>query len=171
MLSRRQGRRDLRRQCEAMLADLGLARLFDLDELIEAVSHKRRRPLRVRPLPTSAASGMPCGVWVALEHEDVLLVDQGATGVHREHIFLHELAHILCGHEGDAASRTGVAELVPDLAAQTVGVMLGRTTYDSAEEREAEALATMLGTFLVPHGKWSPEARPTVEELSRTLGF
>ena len=43
-----------------------------------------------------------------------------------------------------------LAKLMPDLAPEKVADVLARTGYDSEQEREAEAMATLLGRFLAP---------------------
>jgi hypothetical protein len=67
--------------------------------------------------------------------------DPGTSPLHAEHIVLHEVAHILSGHDG---ARDGFARLVPDLDPATVRRMLGRAGYPSAQEREAEMMASLI---------------------------
>ncbi|WP_405805529.1 hypothetical protein OG729_09570 [Streptomyces sp. NBC_00210] len=81
------------------------------------------------------------GVWISRASDDVVVVQELATGSHRDHIVLHELAHILCEHEGETLP--GYEPAFPVLADVAPGgaVLRLRSAYDSNSEREAELLA------------------------------
>ncbi len=174
----RDGRvRPLQRRCEQLVAELGLARPFSLDQLIQGVAHKRGRPLRVLGHPVQGIEGMPCGVWVPLPTEDVIFLENQTSPVHRDHICLHELSHIICGHVGQAiVGPEYLRKLLPDLAPETVANVLARTSYDSDQEREAEAMATVLGNFITREngaGLATDDATRdhVLGELAKTLGL
>jgi hypothetical protein len=115
---------------------------------------------------------MPCGLWVALPDGDVVFVEEETSAVHREHICLHELAHMICGHRGSHEPGLGHnQQLLPDLAPETVAAVLGRTSYEHEEEREAEAMATVLGIFMMPRGQGRSPSTTVLRELARTLGL
>ncbi|MFI7588142.1 hypothetical protein ACIB24_13825 [Spongisporangium articulatum] len=141
----RRADRRMRRRCAELVRDLVLSDPFDLDDVVAQVSTARGRPIRLLPMNRGAWHAV-CGVWVTGESEDFIFVDGQATGVHREHIVLHELAHMLCGHRsGLAESRfADVSALVPDLDPETIRRVLARSDYEDDQEREAELLASML---------------------------
>lgn len=95
---------------------------------------------------------------------DYVFYDPGTSRLHAEHIVLHELSHMLCGHPtgpdvgGDALSR-----LVPDLDPGTIATMLGRVGYTSAQEREAEMLASLIRA----RSATEPQALAPGDPLSR----
>jgi hypothetical protein len=67
---------------------------------------------------------------IGLEHEDIILEEQRTSAPHQEHIALHEIGHILCGHD-DAATGLGREEalrLMPSLDPDMVRRVLGRTS-------------------------------------------
>ncbi|WP_224274254.1 regulator component [Streptomyces sp. LS1784] len=133
----------LRAACEQRLALLELPHRFGTQQLREAVAALRGKPIVFRQLPADADSSTPCGIRVETPSADLLFVEQGTSAAHQMHILAHEISHILCNHPGSLALGDGVAESIgfnPTLALR----MSGRTTYTTADEREAELLATLI---------------------------
>lgn len=126
--------------CRRYIRSLRLEPYASAYELCDQMSSLRGRPIRViewrLPVPG------PLGVWISRERDDVIVVQELATGGHRDHIVLHELGHILCDHEGEtlpgyAPTLAHADQMVPG------GTVRGlRSVYDSAAEREAELFAT-----------------------------
>lgn len=136
---------DVRRRCEARLRELALPDPFDLAELIRMVSAERGRPLHVRGIPGPATRERPCGLWIATADDDWVFVDQDTSPLHRQHIVLHELAHMLCRHSAaDLPENNLISRLFPDLSPDMVRTVLNRTGYGSVCEREAETLASLI---------------------------
>jgi len=118
---------------------------FDLAELCRAVSAHRRRPLHVRRIPGPAGRTRPCGIWIATDEDDWIFVDQDTSPLHRQHIVLHEVAHMICGHDAAALPENDlVGRLFPDLSPAMVKSVLSRASYRSEQEREAELLASLI---------------------------
>jgi len=173
----RQRRKKLQQHCDELLADLAVPAPFDLVEFCRALGARRSRPLRIAPHPIGSAAGMPCGVWVELPDEDVIFVEGRTTPVHQEHIGLHEIAHIVCGHHGASSTGPGYVErLLPNLDPAMVSRVLGRTSYGPEEEQEAEYMATLLGQRLAATGRpviqpgGDDTAAKALGELARALG-
>ncbi len=142
MARRRPDLRRLRRQCAAVLDDLRLPARADLPALCAHLSEVRKRPLHVVPL---AMAEQPCGMWVATRDIDWIFVDAGTSPAHQEHIVLHEIGHMICGHTGGGHD---VAAFFPDIDPDLVRVMLARTTYSDEQERQAEIMAYLLAEVL-----------------------
>jgi hypothetical protein len=135
----------VRRRCRARLRQLTLPEPFDLTELCRSVSISRGQPLHVRGIPGPSSRGRPCGIWIATDDDDWIFVDQQTSPLHRQHIVLHELAHMLCGHAaGDLPENDMLRRLFPDLSPAMVRTVLSRTSYQSEPEREAEVLASLI---------------------------
>jgi hypothetical protein len=135
----------MRRRCRARLRQLTLPEPFDLTELCRSVSASRGRPLHIRGHPGPATRARPCGIWIATEGEDWIFVDQQTSPLHRQHIVLHELAHMLCGHAASELPENDMLRrLFPDLSPAMVRTVLSRTSYQSEPEREAELLASLI---------------------------
>jgi hypothetical protein len=97
----------VRRRCEARLRHVTLPDPFDLAELCQKVSARRGRPLHVRGIPGPATRTRPCRIWIATDDEDWIFVDQDTSPLPRQHIVVHELAHMLCGHDATGLQRRG----------------------------------------------------------------
>lgn len=132
--------------CRKLVRSLRLEPYASAYELCDQMSSLRGRPIHVVewPLPIPG----PMGVWVSRTHDDVVVVQERAGGVHRDHIVLHELAHILCAHEGEAFPE--YASALPTLGDTADGgpVLRLRSVYDSDSEREAELLAAAVAERL-----------------------
>ncbi|MBL7259142.1 hypothetical protein JKJ07_32985 [Actinoplanes sp. LDG1-01] len=151
----------MRRRCEARLRGIRVPDPFDLDEFCAQVSARRGRPL-IRQAVPGLSDEAPCGLWIGTERADHVFFDPGTSPLHAEHIVLHELSHILCGHSGsDAALGTLFPDLEPAAVRQMLGekTMLGRARYTDEQEREAEMMASLI------RGR---SARPSPTPLGRT---
>ncbi|MEV6570834.1 hypothetical protein [Streptomyces sp. NPDC051577] len=128
------GNLSLRKRCEIILGHLDLTHPFSLDGLCARMAEQRGRPIRLHPLPKEAAESGVCGLWVGTARVDYVFYEAQTTPLHREHIVLHELGHILFGHHSlEGEESDGRAPVV-----------LGRTNYTTRQEQEAEMLASMI---------------------------
>jgi hypothetical protein len=132
----------LRRRCAARLHHLALPVPFDLERFCALLAERRGRPLHVRPV---AAGLGPHGFWAATTSADYVFYAEETSPLHRLHIILHELAHIVCAHRPPRLEDVPFpTDLFSDLDPETVRLLLQRAAYSTEEEREAEVLATML---------------------------
>ncbi|MFG2290369.1 toxin [Streptomyces sp. NPDC048595] len=133
----------LRRAANAVLARLDLSDGCDITTLVEQLSADRGRPIQLVSLPLGATA--PCGMWLATDTFDVIVVESDTSRLHRDHIIAHELAHMLCDHCDSAGFNTAMMrDLMPNLDPQRVREMLARTSYSTAEEQEAEIVASLI---------------------------
>ncbi|CAM3520597.1 hypothetical protein KIPE111705_12335 [Kibdelosporangium persicum] len=132
----------LRRRCEAIAGQLPLMHPFDVHELCRRVAEQRGRPIHLMPVTGLSEAH---GVWLSTDTADLIFYEDGTALPHQEHIILHELSHLLCGHY-----RAGIPEaehirsLLPHLDFKVIRTMLARTSYQAAEEQEAELLASII---------------------------
>lgn len=124
----------------AMVRDLDMPVPFDLSQFVVALERERHRPIRLRPF--SSGAGVPCGLWIGTVDADYVYHESGTTPFHATHIVVHELAHMLLGHRHTAAWDRLVSFLAPDVDQALIQLILGRSAYGTAEEREAETLAS-----------------------------
>jgi hypothetical protein len=129
---------------------------FDALTFAGNIAERRDRAIHILPMDTSDATA-PCGLWMATAKADYIVVDNRAPAALREHILLHELAHLLCDHTGRL--RLDAAGLDFDiLDPAMVERVLGRTSrYPDEQEREAEGLASVISRFAA---RRSPLPRP-----------
>ncbi|NUR63591.1 MAG: hypothetical protein HOV87_33760 [Catenulispora sp.] len=133
----------LLRRCRAIADRLELPEPFSAEAFVARLAADRGRPIDL--VPVTSRPRLPCGLLVTLEHTDVIVYFADTAALHREHIILHEAAHLLCGHDQAAPLQTGsAAELFPTLSSGLVQRVLGRTAYNAPQEREAELVASLI---------------------------
>jgi hypothetical protein len=136
------GLKELRRRCEARLLDLPLPVPFDLQVFCRAVAERNGRPIVLKAMADIGARTM--GAWIATPTTDIIVYEEHTSRFHQEHILLHELSHIICGHRPLAADRDLAAQLFPDLHPEVVRGVLQRHAYSSEDELEAEVQASVI---------------------------
>ncbi|MEV7525713.1 hypothetical protein [Streptomyces sp. NPDC091371] len=139
---------------------------FSLDELCNRIAEQRGRPIRLHPLPKEAAETGVCGLWVGTASVDYVFYEAQTTPLHREHIVLHELGHILFGHHSvEGEESDGNDGHVP--------TVLGRTNYTTRQEQEAEMLASMIRIRTANSGAHGTAVRPlgTLARLESAMGY
>ncbi len=147
------GRSQLRRTCEAVVAGLPLPAPFSVDALCERIGAERDRP--IRRLPMDLPDAAPFGLLVSVDDADYVIYEQRTTRLHRDHILLHELAHVLLRHEATPVLADEAAQLLlPHLDPALVRRMLARTHYSAVEEQQAELVASLI---LERASRWTPE--------------
>lgn len=93
---------------------------------------------------------------------DYVFYEAQTTPLHREHIVLHELGHILFGHHSLEGEETDGA----------APVVLGRTNYTTRQEQEAEMLASMIRIRTANSGPRSASSeRGTLARLESAMGY
>ena len=144
-----------RRRCAAIAAGLDIPRPWDLDVLLARVAAGRGRQIYLHPLVSGR--GIPCGLWLGTATADHIFAEAGTSPWHRTQIAVHELAHMLLGHgsTGDGALRLA-SLLAPDVSPAVTRMFLGRSVFFTAEERDAETLASLILT----RASATPAARP-----------
>lgn len=134
--------RSIRRHCESVLEDVAVPNPFDINDFCDIIGTKRQRALHLVPKQTRLG---PCGLWLALPDVDYVFYESETSQLHREHIILHELGHLLCEHQPTGViDEEVVARLFPHLNPAVVHRVLGRTTYTAIEEQEAEMVASLV---------------------------
>ncbi len=159
------GLRDVRRRCERVLGSIDLPEPFDANAFCEAVATKRGRPIRMVPQERMVG---PCGVLVSMQDADYVFFEAATSPVHQDHIIAHELGHLLCEHvPKDRLGEDVLRALMPDLDPAMVRRALARTSYDVAEEREAEMIASLV---VGRRPRVAASHDPVIDRLHRSLG-
>ena len=83
-------------------------------------------------------------MWIGTANADYIYHEAGTTPFHATHIALDELAHMLLGHQHTAAWEQLISLLAPDVDQALIQLILGRSAYSTAEERDAETLASLI---------------------------
>ena len=133
----------LRERCESRLGALHLPSPFDVHDFGRTVGAQRGRAILLHPV---VGLGDVSGVWVTGGSADHIYYEQDTSPLHQELIILHELSHLLCGHQPVLVTEEELPQLLfAHLRPETVRwVLRRRTAYSREEEREAELLATLI---------------------------
>ncbi|MFS8097845.1 ImmA/IrrE family metallo-endopeptidase [Lentzea alba] len=138
----------LRRRARAALRGLTMPEPFSVQALCDEVARVRGRKLFLHPFTEPPVDEMPSGLWVATDVADHVFFEQQTSRFHQEHIICHEIGHMLCGHESQRA--------------------MARTSYTTAQEHEAEMVATLI---LELARRRTPPATETERRISDVLGL
>ncbi|MFD6153588.1 regulator component [Streptomyces sp. NPDC060243] len=140
----------LRAACEKLVDRLALPHGFSTRELCQAIAARRGRPIKLRPLPEAMTADAPCGIRIELPDVDLLLFEEGTSVHHRRHILTHELCHVYCDHPGSVSLDARQASAI-GINTTLVARMSGRTSYTTADEREAETMASIIRQRMYRH--------------------
>ncbi|GAA1234337.1 hypothetical protein GCM10009665_25700 [Kitasatospora nipponensis] len=171
-------RRRLWRRCQRLVRTLPLPDPLGLPALADALAERLGRPVEFLPMP--AGSLGTCGVLVSTDRAEYIGYPTGTTVLHQQHIVLHEVGHLLCGHLNEAlaapAGSAALGRLAPHLSTELIHRMLGRDEYSDVQEREAELFASLVlhrqagwrpGPGTAGRGPGRPQAGPPSELTSR----
>ncbi|WP_405589730.1 regulator component [Streptomyces sp. NBC_01190] len=148
----------LRTSCEQKVDRLSLPYRFTTRELREAITAVRGKPIFLKPLNTLGAIDAPCGIRLETPQADLLFYEEGTSVHHQRHILAHELMHVFLDHPGSLEVDASTAHSLgvdPTLVMR----MSGRTSYSTADEREAEMMATIIRQRMYRE-RISPSRRP-----------
>jgi hypothetical protein len=158
------------------LLGVEIPRPFDLEKFSAAVSaHRGRRLIIEEVRGVNGALSELCGLWIELDTVDYVAIEASTSPLHRDHIALHELSHILLGHTSTNADGPGVdpshlfATLPPSTVRSVLGrpdairSIMGRTNFSAPQEREAEQLANRIAKL----AKLTPRQQVRDPELDR----
>ncbi|MFR9798247.1 ParH-like protein [Streptomyces sp. MS06] len=130
------------RRCRRIAEELPLPSPFDAAVFVGELARRRGRPIEL--LPVAGRVAVPCGLLITTAEADYIVYDADTTELHRQHILLHEAAHLLCGHHESDGPSAGAAALVREVPPALVRRVLGRTVYSDPQEQEAELLASFI---------------------------
>jgi hypothetical protein len=105
-----------------------------------AAHRGRQIYLMAYPIPAPG----PFGIWLATSRADHIVYQEQTSRPHQAHIILHELGHLIADHRSDEQDDDMLQMIYPDIDPDVVRRALRRTSYDNAQEREAETVATII---------------------------
>lgn len=150
--------RELRRRVRRLLRRLDIQPPLSAMALCRAVARERGHSIEFQPYPLPARG--PHGLWIKAGPTDVILYQQHATRVHREHILLHELGHILAARYGRGEGQHWNA-VIPALGPRAIARVLETSPHRGpAERRDAELIASIIGEWASVLDEVLPPGRP-----------
>lgn len=130
------------RRVEELVARTGVPVPWCMDSWLDRLEFDRGRPIDLCAIKWT--QGDAFGAWRAQHDHDVIAYPANTSGPHQDHIILHEVAHMVCGHRGKCIlSNEDAQRLAPDLHPAAFAHLLDRAT-GADDEQEAELLASLL---------------------------
>lgn len=160
----------LKQQCSQLARTLDLPPSWSVPELASRLSTLRGRPVHINNLPRSQPGEIPCGLWISTDSADYIYARQGTSSLHHKHFVLHEVGHMICGHQG-LDPTLGLAAMLPHLKPDMIRRALGRTTYSNPQEQEAEAFADLLYHYATRNSTNRRESDELAQRAGRALGI
>jgi Zn-dependent peptidase ImmA (M78 family) len=133
----------------AIARELPLPVPWDRGRFINAFAELRGRPITLVPTDTVSLSGSPCGLWIARDDDDLIFHEASTSEYHIDQIVCHEIGHMVLGHDRlqPLVSEDGMdlcRAVMPDIGANSVRAVLGRSDFTPEFERDAERFASIV---------------------------
>lgn len=162
--------RALRQRCRRLLRQLDVRPPLDVTEMCGRLGTLQGRPIYLleHPLPASG----PFGVWLSMPAVDYIVYQEQTSRPHQVHIILHELGHLIAEHRGDEQGDGVLQMSYPDIDLDIVRRALLRNSYDRAQERDAETVATIILEWASVLDPLAPRLSPSLaaQRLQSSLG-
>ncbi|MFI1971817.1 hypothetical protein [Streptomyces cinnamoneus] len=166
----------IRRRCKQLIQELGLPASTGLQGLCDALAGRVGRPIHLVPM---SLDGVVSGMTATTDDAFWIVYEQKTSPWHQVHIVLHEIGHLLLGHDQDpAVTEDALKVWTPSVDVATAMRRMGLTMglarhhcYDNLTERETEILGTLLMAKVVPPppGREQP-LEGAAAELAAALG-
>ncbi|MEV6316537.1 hypothetical protein [Streptomyces sp. NPDC051776] len=166
----------MRRRCKQLIKELGLPASTDLQGLCDVVARRVSRSIHLVPM---SLEGVVSGMTATTDDGYWIFYELKTSPWHQVHIVLHEIGHLLLGHEQDpAVTEDALRVWTPTVDVATAMRRMGLTMgfarhhcYDNVTERETEVLGTLLMEHVVPSSvDEGPPLRGQAAELAAQLG-
>lgn len=119
---------------------------FTLDDFMEWLTNSLGEPVILVPcyLPSDI-----CGAYIISPSGHLILFDQNLPPLLRLHTILHEIAHLLCGHQTASLSHDEIENLDwvmanSDIFVPKLAMTRNPSSKTNRQEQEAEALALLI---------------------------
>ncbi|MEV4210186.1 hypothetical protein [Micromonospora sp. NPDC049662] len=160
------------RRCDGILRSLSISLPFTVDDFCAELQRARGRPLIVRVVQTRQADAR--AMWCRGATTDHILIGSAPPRLHRDHLVLHGIGHMVFDHIGRPAVARDIRNALRAADMASLRRSLKRVVYTQHEEHEAEVFATRLlelsDGWLMP--KRPPEAHTLLlEQLSTVLEY
>ncbi|MFF9196615.1 toxin [Streptomyces sp. NPDC014779] len=162
--------RELRKECEAGLADLPIPAPFTIEGLVVNMEAARGRTIVLQELPERLARvNAACGLRLKAGDTSYVLYRPRPTAYQTQHVILHELCHEWFDH-GTSLDADRLRALLPVFDTSLITRVLAsdavqaRAQYDTHDERVAE-----FGASLIPRMARDVTSDDMVGRLANSL--
>ncbi|WP_067540176.1 ImmA/IrrE family metallo-endopeptidase [Nocardia crassostreae] len=130
-----------------LVAELAIPEPWNLTRFVDELAAHRGKPIVLTGLPGLRVAGFPCGLLADSDDMTLIVYEERSSRYMVEHTVLHEIGHLLLGHEGERIHEA-LGEYLggfvgPDSVAR-MGNMLARGAFDTGKEIEAESFANLI---------------------------
>lgn len=144
---------------------------FTMPSFVAWIEARRGRPIHFHPWPMPPTL---FGLWLKSADTDFIFYQRDTLALHQVHIQLHELAHILCGHETLEVCSENMSGILRQIL--TGEGLRMRSYYTDAVEAEAETLSALLREEIYRQRRLTQLTHPLVadestQQMHRALGF
>jgi hypothetical protein len=130
-----------------LIAQLDVPEPWDRAQFIRNMEEARGRRITLISATGIGPLGAPCGLWLVREHDDIIVYEDGTSDYHVDQIVLHEIGHMLLGHDKAIEKPEQglmLTAFTPHIDPMTVKATLGRAGYSNRQERDAELFASLV---------------------------
>lgn len=131
------------RDASEAFAALKLPTRITLELLVGAVEEIRGRRIRIRSTDRLIGTSI-CGLWLPGKRQEWVFHPPTPWELQRQQFVLHELAHMILGHDAHPGAGALLHDGLQNLPADLVRRALMRTEFGSVEEATAEYLADLM---------------------------
>lgn len=135
------------REAAEAFATLALPSRLTLELIVRAVEGIRGRRIRIRSTERLTGTSI-CGLWVPGTKHEWVFHPPTPWELQRQQFVLHELAHMILGHDAHPGAGALLHESLQNLSPELVRRALMRTEFGTVEEATAEYLADLLAEAL-----------------------
>lgn len=135
------------REASDAFALLGLPKRLNLELIIRAVEVIRGRRISIRATEKLAGTAI-CGLWLPGKSREWVFHPPTPWELQRQQFILHELAHMILGHDAHPGAGALLHEGLQNLSPELVRRALMRTEFRTVEEATAEYLADLMAEAL-----------------------
>lgn len=126
---------------------LKLPSRLNLELVVRAVEAIRGRRIRIRATEKLVGTSI-CGLWLPGKRHEWVFHPPTPWELQRQQFVLHELAHMILGHDAHPGAGALLHEGLQHLSPELIRKALMRTEFRTLEEATAEYLADLLAEAL-----------------------
>ena len=116
--------------------------------LVSVIEDIRGKRIRIRATGEAVRNTSICGLWLPGVKVEWVFHPPTPWELQRQQFILHELAHMVLGHDTTAGAGTVLKSAFRDLSPEIVSRALTRTEFRTLEEARAEYLADLMADAL-----------------------
>lgn len=131
----------------ALIADLEIPSPWNLRQFVDRLADQRGKPIVLTGHRGLRAAGFPCGLLAEMNDLTLIVYEERSSQYMVEHTVLHEIGHLLLGHEGERMQESlgqFLGGLVGPASIARMETMLARGVFDTTKEVEAETFANLI---------------------------